>query len=182
MIQNIPTTTISYIDANGNLTQNPAIKSVMVRTEDDLELIKNPTPGDRAYLADESKLWAFDAIGEWHEVVKETSSGESSDDNSNVFVVTFTEQYYDENTNDNIFTCDHTLDEILTAQAAGKLIMGQIGGIALTFSGTSFTSIYFVSLDVDITDNTFSVTYIDWDNQQNRWRSVGNNYTLTLKG
>lgn len=177
---------INYVNESGELILTAKVDSFQIRSEDDLDLLlsRNYGPGTEAYLYDDSKRWRLGADMQWHLLQNGNGSssdeGSSSDSRGDIFVATFTEQY-DENTNDNIFTCDRTVDEILAAQADGKLIVGQIGGIALTFSGIYRTSIYFVSLDVDITDNTFSVTYIDWDNQQNRWRSVWNNYTLTLK-
>ena len=168
MIQNIPTTMINYIDANGNLTQNPAIKTVMIRSQDDLTLIKKPTPGDRAYLADESKVWTFDANGEWSEVVIETSGGGSSSDDDNVFVVTFTHD-------DGALVCDRTINEILTAKTAGKLILGQIEEASLVFDGNE----YFYAQFVDIGNNLLKVDFIFWDVELDKWNSTAWNYALT---
>lgn len=77
MYQKYPTNMINYVDSKGNVVTDAIIRSIQVRSEDDIEnnVIKNPTPGDRAYLPDESKAWIFGADGEWHQ---KTTSGSGS--------------------------------------------------------------------------------------------------------
>ena len=77
MFQKYPTNMINYIDSKGNVVTDAIIRSIQVRSEDDIEnnVIKNPAPGDRAYLPDESKVWIFGADGEQHQKATSGSGG-----------------------------------------------------------------------------------------------------------
>ena len=84
MYQNIPTNVINYIDSEGNIVTNAVIKSIQVRSEDDIDndVIKNPTPGTRAYLPDESKVWIFGADEVWHLQATAENGGGGEEDPS----------------------------------------------------------------------------------------------------
>ena len=89
MYQKYPTNMINYVDSKGNVITDAIIRSIQVRSEDDIEnnVIKNPTPGDRAYLPDESKAWIFGADGEWHQKTTSGSGGGGGGSGSDITVI-----------------------------------------------------------------------------------------------
>lgn len=69
---------LDYIDSDGNIIVHVKRNFVMVRDENDLELLSNYGAGTVAFTADSSSTWVKDADGTWQ------SQGGSS---SNVAVV-----------------------------------------------------------------------------------------------
>lgn len=75
IINNIQTNLIDYIDTNGQCVLNAPVRTIQVRSEDDLALIvaAGYGAGTRAYLPDESTMWECDAAGQWHDVTTNVS-------------------------------------------------------------------------------------------------------------
>lgn len=118
MYQNIPTNVINYVDSEGNVVTNAIIKSIQIRSEDDIEndIIKNPTPGTRAYLPDESKVWIFGADEEWHLQAISNNGDSSQEDPSEralfLHVVAYDDEEY----------LDAKWNEIYQAMREGKVV------------------------------------------------------------
>ena len=61
MISNIQTNVIDYVDGNGKIVLGATIRTIQVRSSDDLAAQTGYGPGTRAYLPDESKMWVYGA-------------------------------------------------------------------------------------------------------------------------
>lgn len=57
-----------YIDADGNIVIHAKRNYVMVRDENDLDLLTNYSIGSVAFTADSSNTWVKDADGTWQSV------------------------------------------------------------------------------------------------------------------
>ena len=56
---------LDYIDSDGNIIVHAKRNFVMVRDENDLELLSNYGVGTVAFTADSSSTWVKDANGTW---------------------------------------------------------------------------------------------------------------------
>ena len=56
---------LDYVDSNGNIVVHAKRNFIMVRDENDLELLSNYGVGSTAFTADGSSTWVKDASGEW---------------------------------------------------------------------------------------------------------------------
>ena len=56
---------LDYVDSNGNIIVHAKRNFIMVRDENDLELLTNYGVGSVAFTADSSSTWVKDAEGEW---------------------------------------------------------------------------------------------------------------------
>ena len=56
---------LDYVDSNGNIVVHAKRNFVMVRDENDLDLLSNYGVGTVAFTADSSSMWVKDASGEW---------------------------------------------------------------------------------------------------------------------
>lgn len=56
---------LDYIDSDGNIIVHAKRNFVMVRDENDLELLSNYGVGTVAFTADSSNTWVKDADGTW---------------------------------------------------------------------------------------------------------------------
>lgn len=54
-----------YVDSNGNIIVHAKRNFVMVRDENDLDLLNNYGIGSVAFTADSSSVWVKDAEGDW---------------------------------------------------------------------------------------------------------------------
>lgn len=68
---------LDYVDSDGNIIVHAKRNFVMVRDENDLDLLSNYGVGTVAFTADSSSIWIKDANGDW----------KSQGDDSNVAVV-----------------------------------------------------------------------------------------------
>lgn len=55
-----------YVDSDGNIVVHAKRNFVMVRDENDLDLLTNYGVGSVAYTADSSNTWVKDADGQWN--------------------------------------------------------------------------------------------------------------------
>lgn len=56
---------LDYVDSDGNIIVHAKRNFVMVRNENDLELLSNYGVGTVAFTADSSSAWVKDADGTW---------------------------------------------------------------------------------------------------------------------
>lgn len=70
IINNIQTNLIDYINVDGQCVLNAPVRTIQVRSEDDLQLLvaSGYGAGTRAYLPTEETMWECDASGEWHDI------------------------------------------------------------------------------------------------------------------
>lgn len=53
----IQTNIVDYVDADGKIKLEQPVRTVQIRSENDLALLTGYGPGTRAYLADQSAMW-----------------------------------------------------------------------------------------------------------------------------
>lgn len=66
---------VDYIDSDGNIKEHSKVKDIIIRDENDLDLLTNYSVGSKAYTPDMSKSYVKNAGSEWVEVSSSGGTG-----------------------------------------------------------------------------------------------------------